>query len=142
MSAVLNSAETVAGRSAARDFSAAQIKLIRRSVARSCCDAEFDEFMEYARSSGLDPLRRQITPLIIAADNPVRRRLIPWTTIDGLRVIAARQGDYRPMEAAPTIELDSTRIDPEINPLGITRAEVRAWKLSQGIWHPVAGEAW
>lgn len=138
----LSHQNAVVTRGLTRDFSSAQLKLIRRSVARSCTDSEFDEFIECARSSGLDPLRRQLAPLIVAADDPIKRRLIPWTTIDGLRVLAARQGDYRPMEAAPTIEQDSSRTDPETNPLGITRAEVRAWKLSDGVWHPVAGEAW
>jgi phage recombination protein Bet len=125
-----------------REFSDAQLKLIRRTVARSCTPAEFDEFMAVASLCGLDPLRRQISPLIISADDPDRRRLIPWTTIDGLRVIAARHGDYRPMEEAPIIEFDSGCIDERRNPLGIVRAEVRAWKATEGVWHPVAGEAW
>lgn len=124
------------------DFSAAQLKLIRRSIARSCTAAEFDVFMAVAAQCGLDPLRRQITPLIVAAGDPDRRRLIPWTTIDGLRVIAARNKDYRPMEDAPVIEYDPTRIDEAKNPLGIVRAQVRAWKASGGVWHAVVGEAW
>lgn len=125
-----------------RDFTAAQLKLIRRSIARLCTSAEFDEFMAVAAQCGLDPLRRQISPLIIAADDAERRRLIPWTTIDGLRVIAARQGDYRPMETPPLIEYDEARKNGDSNPLGIARAEVSAWRLSEGAWHPVAGEAW
>lgn len=125
-----------------RDFSAAQLKLIRGSVARLCTSAEFDEFMAVAAQCGLDPLRRQIAPLIISPDDPQRRRLIPWTTIDGLRVIAARHQDYRPMERAPSIEYDKARIDEAKNPLGIVRAEVTAWKMSGGVWHAVAGEAW
>jgi phage recombination protein Bet len=125
-----------------RQFSTAQLKLIRRTVARQCTDAEFDEFVAVATQCGLDPLRRQITPLVVSANDAERRRLICWATIDGLRVIAARQGDYRPMETAPLIEQDEARINPDTNPLGIARAEVRAWKASDGVWHPVAGEAW
>ncbi len=125
-----------------KDFSAAQLKLIRRSVARACTDAEFDEFIAVASQSGLDPLRRQLAPLILNAEDQDRRRLVPWATIDGLRVIAARQGDYRPMETAPVIERDERSVSEERNPLGIMRAEVCAWKLSEGVWHPVAGEAW
>ncbi|MEQ1809152.1 MAG: recombinase RecT [Terricaulis sp.] len=124
------------------DFSDAQLKLIRRGVARLCTPAEFDEFMAVAAQCGLDPLRRQIAPLVISADDPDRRRLIPWTTIDGLRVIAARNKDYRPMQDAPLIEYDRGRIDEAKNPLGIVRAEVRAWKASGGTWHAVVGEAW
>lgn len=125
-----------------RDFSVAQLTLIRRTIARECNNTEFDEFMETALRCGLDPLRRQIAPLILQADNPSRRRLIPWATIDGLRVIAARQGDYRPMESAPIIDIDKSKIEPNTNPLGIVRAEVRAWKGRGDDWFPVAGEAW
>ena len=125
-----------------REFSTAQLKLIRRSVARACTDAEFDEFIAVATQCGLDPLRRQITPLVLSAEDYARRRLVCWATIDGLRVIAARQGDYRPMESAPVIERDDARVHADTNPLGIARAEVRAWKASEGVWHPVAGEAW
>lgn len=125
----------------ARDFTPAQLKLIRRSVARLCSDSEFDEFIAVAAEVGLDPLRRQITPLVLQPDGP-SRRMLPWTNIDGLRVLAARQGDYRPMETAPLIENDPARIDRARNPLGIVRAEVTAWKRSGDRWHPVAGEAW
>ncbi len=125
-----------------RDFSVAQLKLIRRTVARECSDAEFDEFIAVAQHCGLDPLRRQITPLILGGARDAGRRLVCWATIDGLRVIAARQGDYRPMETAPLIECDPVRIDPDTNPLGLIRAEVRVWKRSGDVWHAVAGEAW
>jgi phage recombination protein Bet len=124
------------------DFTDAQLKLIRRSVARMCTAAEFDEFMAVASQCGLDPLRRQIAPLILSPDDADRRRLIPWTTIDGLRVIAARHKDYRPMEAPPVIEYEPSLVDEMKNPLGIVRAEVRAWKLADNEWHAVAGEAW
>lgn len=124
------------------DFTDAQLKLIRRSVARMCTAAEFDEFMAVASQCGLDPLRRQIAPLILSPDDADRRRLIPWTTIDGLRVIAARHRDYRPMEAPPLIEYEPSLVDEIKNPLGIVRAEVRAWKLADNEWHAVAGEAW
>lgn len=125
-----------------RGFSGAQLSMIRRTVARACSDAEFDEFIAVAQHSGLDPLRRQIAPLIIHQEDPARRKLVPWATIDGLRLIAARQGDYRPMEAAPTIECADSAKDADRNPIGIVRAQVIAWKQSQGAWYPVAGEAW
>lgn len=125
-----------------RAFSRSQLSMIRRGVARHCSDPEFDEFIEVAQTLGLDPLRRQIAPFIVSAHDPNARRLIPWATIDGLRILAARQGDYRPMEAPPTIECDAALIDPDLNPLGIVRAEVIAWKGSADAWSPVAGEAW
>lgn len=125
-----------------RAFSRAQLSMIRRGVARHCSDPEFDEFIEVAQTLGLDPLRRQIAPFIVSAHDPEARRLIPWATIDGLRILAARQGDYRPMETPPIINFDSALVDPELNPLGIVRAEVCAWKRVGETWAPVAGEAW
>jgi hypothetical protein len=50
-----------------RGFSRAQLSMIRRGIARHCSDAKFDEFVEVAQSSGLDPLRRQIAPYIVSA---------------------------------------------------------------------------
>lgn len=134
--------QTASAEGVRREFTTSQLKLIRRTLARTCSDGEFDEFIAVASLCSLDPLRRQITPLILSPDDPKRRWLICWATIDGLRVIAARQGDYRPMETAPTIEIDPARIDPDTNPCGIVRAEVRAWKFGGADWHPVAGEAW
>jgi phage recombination protein Bet len=125
-----------------REFTSAQLKLIRRTIARKCTEIEFDQFIAVSVQAGLDPLRRQMAPLILNASDPERRRMVPWATIDGLRVIAARQGDYRPMETAPLIERDESRLHADLNPLGITRAEVCAWKSNDGVWHPVAGEAW
>ena len=125
-----------------RDLTTSQLALVRRTVARACSDAEFDEFMAVALQCGLDPMRRQIAPLIVNGSDIDRRRMIPWATIDGLRVIAARQGDYRPMESPPLLELDPERIDAARNPLGLVRAEVRAWKLRHEAWFPVVGEAW
>lgn len=130
------------GQPSRRAFSRAQLSMIRRGVGRHCTDPEFDEFIEVAQTLGLDPLRRQIAPYIVAPNDPDSRRLIPWATIDGLRVLAARQGDYRAMEEPATIECDSTLVDRDLNPLGITRAEARAWKRVGDGWRPVAGEAW
>lgn len=125
-----------------RDFTRPQLSLIRKTIARTCTDLEFDQYIEVARGSGLDPLRRQIAPLIMHPTDPEKRRLVPWATIDGLRVIAARCGDYRPMEGVPTIEQDEALRNLNTNPLGIRRAEVRVWKYREGAWFPVVGEAW
>lgn len=125
-----------------RRYSPTQARLIRRALCADLTEAEFDLFMEVAETAQLDPMRRQIAALVLNADDIARRRMIPWTTIDGLRVIAARCGDYRPMEAAPQLSFEEARKDPACNPLGLVRAEVRVWKRSGAHWHGVAGEAW
>ena len=83
----------------ATTLSGQQLQLIRRTIANDCNDAEFDLFMAAARAAGLDPFRKQISPLVFNKQKPDKRRMSIITTIDGLRVIAARSGRYRPDEA-------------------------------------------
>lgn len=103
-----------------------QITLIRRTIANDCNDAEFDLFMAAARSAGLDPFRKQISPLVFNKNKPDKRRMSIITTIDGLRVIAARSGKYRPDEDEPDFTYDETEKGPT-NPLGLVKARVRIY---------------
>ena len=107
-------------------LSSAQISLIRRTIANDCNDGEFDLFMAAARSAGLDPFRKQISPLVFSKDNPKKRRMSIITTIDGLRVIASRSGKYRPDEEEPYLEYDPAEKGPT-NPLGLIKAKVRVF---------------
>ena len=125
-----------------RRLTNAQLRIIRLSVARSCTDAEFDHFISVAERTGLDPLRGQISALVRSPWDPEKRTMIPYATIDGLRAIAARHGDYRPMEGAPLLETDAERRDARNNPLGLVRAEVTIWRKFDGTWFPITGEAW
>lgn len=119
-----------------------QLDLIRRTVAKDCDNTEFDHFMAVAGRLGLDPLRKQICAMVFNKNNAEKRNMSIITQIDGFRVIAARQGDYRPMETAPIIEYDEAAKCERTNPLGIVRAEVRAWKRHGSEWFPVVGEAY
>jgi len=125
---------------ARRDFTASQIDLIRRTVARDCSATEFDHFCAVSQRLQLDPLRKQICALVFSKDDEAKRNMVIIVQIDGLRAIAQRCGDYRPMESPPLIEYDPDLKSPA-NPLGIVRAEVRLWKLAAGEWHPVVGES-
>lgn len=107
-------------------LSSSQISLIRRTIATDCNDAEFDLFMAAARSAGLDPFRKQISPLVFNKNKPDKRRMSIITTIDGLRVIAARSGRYRPDENEPVLEYDPDSKGPT-NPLGLTKALVKVY---------------
>lgn len=127
---------------AGRTLTGAQLDLIKRTVAKDCDTTEFDHFMAVSQKLGLDPLRKQICAMVFSKNDPKKRNMSIITQIDGFRVIAARQGDYRPMETAPIIEYDEALKNDATNPLGIVRAEVRVWKRVGGDWHPVAGEAY
>jgi phage recombination protein Bet len=119
-----------------------QLDLIRRTVARDCDPAEFDQFIHICKAVSLDPLRRQIYAFVFNKDNPKYRRMSVVTGIDGYRAIAERTKCYRPDETAPRITYDDAGKNPASNPLGIVRAEVTVFKYAQGAWFPVTGEAY
>lgn len=118
-----------------------QIALVKSTVARDCNDAEFNLFMEAAKSYGLDPFRKQILPLVFNKNNPEKRRMSIVVSRDGLRVVAQRCKDYRPASEPAEVEYDEALKGP-INPKGIVRAVVKLWKQdNRGEWFPVVGEA-
>lgn len=124
-----------------RDFTPAQLRIIRQSVAKDANDEEFNLFMESARAWGLDPFRKQIFCIIYNADNPQKRTHAIFPSRDGLRVMASRCRDYRPADQPPTIEQDDSLKDPT-NPQGIISATVKLWKQdNRGEWFPVVGTA-
>lgn len=126
-----------------RSYSASQLSLIRRTVAKDCNNDEFDLFAEVARRTGLDPFRKQIYAFVFSKDKPDKRQLAIVTGIDGYRVIAQRNGDYSPASSPPKIEYDESLKDPAVNPLGIVRAEVTVHKLGpDSQWQDVVGEAY
>lgn len=125
-------------------YSAAQLQLIRNTVARDCNPMEFDLFVTVARNAGLDPFRKQISAIVFSKDNPDKRRMSIITTIDGLRVIAARSGRYRPDEDEPVFEIDPAAKSPT-NPLGLVKAVVKIYvadAMREGGWKPVTGVAY
>ena len=121
---------------------ARKMDLARRTVAKDCDAAEFDQFIHICNAVNLDPLRRQIYAFVFGKDDPAKRRMSVVTAIDGYRAIAERTKCYRPDEKAPRIEYSEEAKCPSKNPLGIVRAEVTVFKFSHGEWHPVTAEAY
>ena len=117
-----------------------QLALIRKTVAKDCDAAEFDWAMEICRATKLDPLRRQIYFFVYNKDNPKKRQMVPVVAIGGYRAIAARTGNYRPGKTIT--HLDSTLIDPETNPMGISHATAIVWQFSHGDWHEIEASAY
>lgn len=125
-----------------RDYSADQLALIRRTVAKDTTADEFSMFVEVCRRVGLDPFRKQIYCLVYNKNKPDKRNVSFITGIDGFRGVAARNRDYRPDDEEPVIVYDDERRDPATNPLGIVKATVRAYKLGPDGWHAVVGTAY
>lgn len=121
---------------------AKSMDLVRRTVAKDCDPAEFEQFIHICRAVGLDPLRRQIYAFVFGKDDAGKRRLSVVTAIDGYRAIAERTKCYRPDDRAPRIEYSEDAKCPSKNPLGIVRAEVTVYKYVHGDWHPATAEAY
>lgn len=126
-----------------RDYGAAQLALIQRTVAADCNPTEFNLFMEVSRRIGLDPFRRQIYAVVYSKDKPDKRKMSIITGIDGFRAVAARNGDYRPDENEAEITYDESLRNPASNPLGIVKAVVRCFKYGPDKeWHRLTGVAY
>lgn len=123
-------------------FTAGQLALIRRTVAKDTNEDEFSLFMEAARRYGLDPFRRQISAIVFNKTSKDRRQMAIIVTRDGHRVIAQRCRNYRPASEPAEIEYNDSLKSPT-NPKGIIKAAVRLWQQdSRGEWFPVVGEAY
>lgn len=127
--------------SAPRAYNAAQLDLIRKTVAKDTTTDEFNMFIEICNRAQLDPFRKQVYALVFNKDKEDRRQVAFITGIDGYRAIAKRTGTYRPDENPPEITYDKALIDPATNPKGIVRATVTVWQYAINGWYPVRGTA-
>lgn len=123
-------------------FTAAQLQIIKATVAKDTNAQEFDLFMQACSSYGLDPFRKQIHAVVYNKDNDAKRKMTIIVSRDGLRVLAHRCGDYRPASEPAVIAYDEAMQGPT-NPKGIISATVTLWKQDKrGEWFKVSGEAY
>ncbi len=123
------------------DWSPAQLKLAKHTVAKDSNDDEFNLFIHTCRATGLDPLRKQAYLWVFNKDKPKFRRMVIVTAIGGYRSIAARTGNYRPNDDTPEFEYDPTKVDPLANPKGLVKAVETVWQFAHGQWFKVRAEA-
>lgn len=123
----------------------AQLQTLKRTIAKDLNDIEFELFMEACRSYKLDPFRKQIIPAVYNKSDAAKRNMTLITTRDGLRVIASRQGNYRPASEPPVFECHGSDwahpgdgLPP--NPLKIISCTVRLWRKDGDDWFPVIGQ--
>lgn len=123
-------------------FTNQQLDVIRNTSARDLHPNEFDEFIAYAQTAGLNPFRKQVQALVFSKDKPDKRTVAYITTIDGYRAIADRQGNYRPDDDVPAYIYNDELKSPT-NPHGIECCKVKVFKQDNtGAWNPIVGLAY
>jgi len=85
-------ATTVAPLAIRVDFSAEQVAIIKRTIAKDLTNDELGFFLEVCKRSKLDPFRKQI--YAIKRNTKYGPVVAHQTSIDGFRVLAERTGKY------------------------------------------------
>jgi phage recombination protein Bet len=120
-----------------------QLATLKNTIAKPLNAPEFNLYVEYCARIGLDPIRRQVIPIIFSANDAEKRQMTIVVTIDGLRTIAERVQNYRPDEDEPRYFYSEDLKNPHTNPLGIERCVVVVWKQdNRGKWNKVNGTAY
>lgn len=101
-----------------------QKELIKRTVCKNSTEEEFLLFLHVAKKTGLDPLLKQIYSVPRGCERTIQ------TSIDGLRLIACRSGEYMPGEE-PTFCYDESG--------NLISATARIKKMDKnGMWHDIS----
>jgi len=106
-----------------QDFSETQIDLIKRTVMPGASDLEFNTFLNLCKAKRLDPLTRQMYA--------IKQRSGAWQTfasIDGLRVIAQRTGEYGGQTAPLWCGADLVWREAWLEETAPAAAKVGVWK--------------
>lgn len=110
-----------------------QIALIKQTIMRGATDLELDMFLNLCRAKRLDPLTRQIYGI------KTNQGVQMFASIDGLRVIAQRSGEYAGQSGPYWCGSDGQWVDVWLQDGAPAAAKVGIWR--RGFAEPTWGVA-
>ena len=132
-------ATTSAPRELAASWTPEQIDLIKSTIAPGATDDELKLFLYQAKRLGLDPLTKQVHAVKRWDGEQKRMVMAIQTSIDGMRVIAQRTGEYAGQAAAQWCDASGNWMDIWVKTTAPAGAMVGVYKT--GIERPFVGVA-
>jgi phage recombination protein Bet len=120
-------------------FSDVQIELIKNTIAKGATDDELSLFMATCKRTGLDPFSRQIYMIerrFKDKDGAWARKMEIQASIDGLRVVAERTGDYQGQDGPYWCGMDGKWTDVWLQAVAPSASKIGVLKkgFTQPLW--------